>query len=204
MDGASGVCAGPNAGKIARSIDCSIVGSIVGTWRLAMTRAHDDAGKPMHAPYGPVPMGVLVFSADGRMVAVLCDARPELPAGEEEREYSSYCGNYSFDGTTLVTRVDAAADRSRLGGDQVRRVRYRGRPSGADAAAAALARRHAASGDVLRADRVMPRGPGIRRHTGRRSAMPAFGLTPLIRAPDLQCGGRRRSSKRRITGRSCS
>jgi hypothetical protein len=121
---------GVNAGKIARSIDCSIVGSvvgnIVGTWRLAMTRAQDDAGKPMHPPYGPVPMGVVVFSADGRMVAVLCDARPQLPAGEEDREYSSYCGNYTFDGTTLVTRVDAAADRSRLGGDQVRRVRFDG------------------------------------------------------------------------------
>jgi hypothetical protein len=131
-DGAAGVDAEPNAGKIARSIDCSIVGtsivgtSIVGTWRLAMTRAHDDAGKPMHAPYGPAPMGVVMFSADGRMVAVLCDARPHLFAGEEEREYSSYCGNYTFDGTTLVTRVDAAADRSRLGGDQVRRVRFDG------------------------------------------------------------------------------
>jgi Lipocalin-like domain len=126
-DRASRVDAEANAGKIARSIDCSIVGtSIVGTWRLAMTRAHDDAGEPMHPPYGPVPMGVVMFSADGRMVSVLCDARPRLPDGEDDREYSSYCGNYTFDGTTLVTRVDAAADRSRLGGDQVRRVRFEG------------------------------------------------------------------------------
>jgi hypothetical protein len=135
-DGCAG--AGTDAEKIARNIGCSIVGSIgrsiassivgsiVGTWRLAMTRAHDDAGQPMHAPYGPVPMGVVMFSADGRMVAVLCDARPQLPADEEEREYSSYCGHYTFDGTTLITRVDAAADRSRLGGDQVRRVRFDG------------------------------------------------------------------------------
>jgi Lipocalin-like domain len=125
-DSTAGADARPNAGKIARNNDCSIVGSIVGTLRLATTRAHDDAGKPMHAPYGPVPMGVVTFSADGRMVAVLCDARAQLPAGEEEREYSSYCGNYTFDGTTLVTRVDAASDRSRLGGDQIRRVRFDG------------------------------------------------------------------------------
>jgi Lipocalin-like domain len=125
-DDASSADAGANDGKIARSIGCSIAGSIVGTWRLAMTRAHDDAGERMHAPYGPVPMGVVMFSADGRMVAVLCDARPQLPDGEGDREYSSYCGNYTFDGTTLVTRVDAAADRSRLGGDQVRRVRFDG------------------------------------------------------------------------------
>jgi hypothetical protein len=143
-DGSAG--AETDAEKIARNIDrsieggigCSIassidgnmvrdiVGDIVGTWHLVMTRAHDDAGQPMHAPYGPLPMGVLMFSGDGRMVAVLCDARPQLPAEEGEREYSSYCGNYTFDGTTLVTRVDAAADRSRLGGDQVRRVRFDG------------------------------------------------------------------------------
>jgi hypothetical protein len=139
-DGSAGADAQKDAEKIARNIGRSIdggigrsiassivgVGNIVGTWRLAMTRAHDDAGQPMHAPYGPVPMGVVMFSADGRMVAVLCDARPQLPAEEGEREYSSYCGNYTFDGTTLVTRVDAAADRSRLGGDQVRRVRFDG------------------------------------------------------------------------------
>jgi hypothetical protein len=133
-DASAGTDAGTDAGKVARNIGrsivggigCSIVGSIVGTWRLAMTRAHDDAGQPMHAPYGPAPMGVVMFSADGRMVAVLCDARPQLPGDEEEREYSSYCGSYTFDGTTLVTRVDAASDVSRLGGDQVRRVRFEG------------------------------------------------------------------------------
>jgi Lipocalin-like domain len=99
---------------------------IIGTWRLVMTRAHDDAGQPMHAPYGPKPMGVLVFSAEGRMIAALCDARPQLPPDELDREYSSYCGNYTFDGTTLVTRVDAASDSSRIRGDQVRRTRFDG------------------------------------------------------------------------------
>jgi Lipocalin-like domain len=104
----------------------STIDNIVGTWRLVMTRAHDDAGQPMHAPYGPKPMGVVVFSADGRMIAVLCDARPRLPDDEPDREYSSYCGTYRCDGATLVTRVDAASDPSRLGGDQIRRIRFDG------------------------------------------------------------------------------
>ena len=98
---------------------------IVGTWRLVMTRARNDAGEPMHPPYGPQPMGVVVFSAD-RMVAVLCDSRTVLPDGEPEREYSSYCGAYMFDGTTLVTRVDASSDPDRIGTDQLRRVRFDG------------------------------------------------------------------------------
>jgi hypothetical protein len=36
----------------------------------------------------------------------------------------SYAGNYTFDGATLSTRVDASSDTSRIGGDQVRSVRF--------------------------------------------------------------------------------
>ena len=53
------------------------------------------------------------------MMSVVCDGRKELPGGGS-REYSSYCGNYTYDGEKLVTRVDAASDPSRIGSDQVR------------------------------------------------------------------------------------
>jgi hypothetical protein len=42
----------------------------------------------------------------------------ELPAGVS-REYSSYCGSYTYDGEKLVTRVDAASDPSRIGSDRI-------------------------------------------------------------------------------------
>jgi len=99
---------------------------IVGTWRLVATRAKNDAGEPMHAPYGPEPMGTVTFGANGRMLSVLCDSRRTLPADETIREYNSYCGNYTFDGQTLVTRVDAAAHADRMNTDQVRRVVFNG------------------------------------------------------------------------------
>jgi hypothetical protein len=70
-------------------------------------------------------MGRVTFDADGRMMAVLCDGRPTLPDGAP-REYSSYCGNYTFDGKRLVTRVDATSDAGRLSGDQVREVSFEG------------------------------------------------------------------------------
>ena len=99
--------------------------SIVGTWKLLRATARDAAGGALPAPYGPQIMGRVVFTADGRMMSVVCDGRRELPAGSS-REYSSYCGNYSFDGTRLITKVDAASDPSRIGSNQVRGVRFAG------------------------------------------------------------------------------
>jgi hypothetical protein len=100
--------------------------SIIGTWRLVKTSARNDAGEPMHPPYGEKPRGLLVFYPDKRMMSVLCDGRNELPAGETGREYNSYCGNYEYDGNTLITHVDASAERSRVGGDQVRFTHFEG------------------------------------------------------------------------------
>lgn len=99
--------------------------SIVGTWRLVGAKAADLNGNPVPAPYGPKGMGIVTLNADGRMMAVLCDGRAALPEGTR-REYNSYCGNYSFDGQTLVTKVDACSDPARLASDQVRKVRFDG------------------------------------------------------------------------------
>src|SRR5579863_2811164 len=99
--------------------------SIVGTWKLVAATARDRAGNPLPTPFGGKGMGRVAFNGEGRMMAVNCDGRPHLPAGTE-RAYSSYCGNYTFDGSRLVTRVDASSDPARLGSDQVREVRFDG------------------------------------------------------------------------------
>ena len=99
--------------------------SIVGTWKLVAAAARDHSGNPLPAPYGGKGMGRVMFNADGRMMAVTCDGRAELPAGTS-RAYSSYCGTYTFDGARLVTRVDAASDPARIGSDQVREVSFNG------------------------------------------------------------------------------
>jgi hypothetical protein len=99
--------------------------SIIGTWRLVSATAQDGSGQPLPPPYGANGMGRVTFNADGRMMAVVCDGRPVLPPGTP-RDYSSYCGNYTFDGARLVTKVDAASDPARIGTDQVREVRFDG------------------------------------------------------------------------------
>ncbi len=98
---------------------------VIGTWRLVKAVARDADGRELPAPYGGKPMGRVVLGADGRMMAAICDSRKEIPPGEK-REYGGYCGNYTYDGKRLVTRVDGAADPSRMGTDQVREVRFEG------------------------------------------------------------------------------
>jgi hypothetical protein len=99
--------------------------SMVGTWKLVKAAAKDGSGNPLPEPYGGKAIGRVTFTADGRMQSVVCDGRKEMPPGEV-RDYNSYCGNYTFDGTRLVTRVDAASDPDRIGSDQVRGVRFEG------------------------------------------------------------------------------
>jgi hypothetical protein len=66
-----------------------------------------------------------VFSAEGRIMVSVSDGRPELPPGTT-REYGGYCGNYTFDGTTLTTHVDASPNPAYVGTKQVRGVRFEG------------------------------------------------------------------------------
>lgn len=98
---------------------------VVGVWRLAGATATAADGKAQAVPYGPRGMGIVTLTRDGRMMAVLCDGRATLPEGSK-REYSSYCGNYTFDGSTLTTNVDANSDPARFTAPQVRKVRFDG------------------------------------------------------------------------------
>lgn len=97
--------------------------SEIGVWRLIETRAKDPEGRPVPSQFGPTPLGVVTF--DGRrMIAALGDARDVVPEEEQPRQYNSYAGPYTFDGTTLVTKVDCSAHPDRMGSDQVRGVRF--------------------------------------------------------------------------------
>ena len=99
---------------------------LIGTWALVRGTLTAADGTPRPPPYGPMGMGRVSFSADGRMVAVVCDCQPELPA-DTAREYNSYCGTYRFDGRQLVTTVFANSDPGRLAADQLRDIRFEGK-----------------------------------------------------------------------------
>jgi hypothetical protein len=118
---AAGVAAVATLGNEA----AAAVPNVAGVWKLVGGAMTDPSGKAVGVPYGPRGMGLVSLTSDGRMMAVLIDGRVKLPDGAK-REYSSYCGNYTFDGTTLITTVDASSDPARLCSHQVRKVRFDG------------------------------------------------------------------------------
>jgi len=98
--------------------------SIVGTWRLVRAEAFDPNGKPQPAPYGGAPLGRVMFTSLGRMMAMTGDGR-QAHAGQV-REYNTYAGAYTFDGRRLTTRVDCCSNPAYMGTEQVREVGYEG------------------------------------------------------------------------------
>ena len=99
--------------------------SIVGTWRLVRAEAYDANGTPRPAPLGGAPVGRLMFTSSGRMMAMTGDGRRQVLAGQV-REYNTYAGNYTFDGKRLITRVDCCSNPAYMGTEQVREVGYEG------------------------------------------------------------------------------
>lgn len=98
--------------------------SLIGTWHLVHATASAADGSPLPPPYGgPHAIGLVSFTAEGRMVAVLCDSRPADHL-DTAREFVSYCGAYHYDGRELVTQVDATSRPSWLGTEQRRSVSF--------------------------------------------------------------------------------
>lgn len=97
---------------------------LVGVWSLIAHLNTDADGRALPRTYGPEGVGLIQFCTSGRMMVMLADGRALVPEEDRGRFYSSYTGIYSFDGTTLVVDVDAATDPERVGGQQIRGVRY--------------------------------------------------------------------------------
>jgi len=65
-------------------------------------------------------MGYIAFS-EGRLLVAVCNADADVgPDGD--RDFNSYGGGYSFDGTTLACTVDVASDSRRIGVRQLHTV----------------------------------------------------------------------------------
>ena len=109
--------------------------ALVGSWRLIAASATTPAGGKNDAPYGATPSGIITYTGDGRVMAMLSHSgRKPLSTGDrisasvEERAeayatYFAYAGRYSLTGNKIVHHVEMASVQNWVNTDLVRIVR---------------------------------------------------------------------------------
>jgi hypothetical protein len=107
---------------------------VVGTWRLIAASASSGSTRN-DAPYGPTPSGLITYSSDGRVMAIICHSgRKPLASGDrisastDERAEAfatsfSYAGRYSLSGNKIIHRVELGSVQNWVDNDLVRLVR---------------------------------------------------------------------------------
>lgn len=108
--------------------------TVVGTWKLVSVKATTDKGDMDKAVLGQNPSGLLTYTADGRMMAIISDDgrkplsiadRVAAPAEERAQAYSTfmaYAGRYTFTCEKVVTHVEVASLQNWVNTDQTRFV----------------------------------------------------------------------------------
>jgi hypothetical protein len=113
-------------------------GSVVGSWKLVSVTSKTDKGDMDKAVLGQNPSGLLTYTADGRMMAIISDDgrkplsiadRVAAPAEERAQAYSTfmaYAGQYTFTCDKVVTHVEVASLQNWVNSDQTRFVTVEG------------------------------------------------------------------------------
>jgi hypothetical protein len=113
--------------------------TVVGTWKLVSVKATTDKGDMDKAVLGQNPSGLLTYTADGRMMAIISDDgrkplsiadRVAAPAEERAQAYSTfmaYAGRYIFTCDKVVAHVEVASLQNWVNTDQTRFVTLQGK-----------------------------------------------------------------------------
>ena len=110
---------------------------VIGSWRLVSASASTADGGTNPAPYGDKPTGILTYSPDGRMSAMISNGgrkplsadRIAAPAAERAEAFATffgYAGRYSFNGDRIVHHVEIASVPNWVNTDLVRVVTVQG------------------------------------------------------------------------------
>ena len=108
--------------------------SLVGTWKLVSFKVPNDKGE-LEDRFGPNPIGVLTYTADGRVSIVMADSRRKPfaswpPPAEDVRAtfltFASYAGTYTFSGDKVTHHIEVCLIQALVNTDQVRSVKLEG------------------------------------------------------------------------------
>jgi hypothetical protein len=98
---------------------------LIGVWKLLSYQTEFQDGSPKRATFGEHPSGYIIFTREGRMMAVLEAEGRKAPTSDADRaallrSMFGYTGKYRMDGNRWITTVDVAWNPAWDGTEQVR------------------------------------------------------------------------------------
>jgi len=98
---------------------------LVGVWKLLSYQTEFQDGSPKRAMFGDHPTGYIIFTSEGRLMAVIEAEGRKAPSTDSDRaallkSLIAYSGKYRVQGNQWVTSVDTAWNPAWDGTDQVR------------------------------------------------------------------------------------
>ncbi|MGH9735267.1 MAG: lipocalin-like domain-containing protein [Candidatus Acidiferrales bacterium] len=108
--------------------------SLFGTWKLVSAESTNSSGEKDATPYGVSPSGLLTYTPDGRVTALISyGGRKPLSPGASPQEkadafnsFIAYAGKYLLDGERVVHHVEVASIQNYANRDLVRTIRVEG------------------------------------------------------------------------------
>jgi hypothetical protein len=99
--------------------------ALVGIWKLLSYETEFQDGSPKRAMFGEHPTGYIIFTGEGRLMAVIEAEGRKAPSNDVDRAallktLIAYSGKYRIDGQRWITSIDTAWNPAWDGTDQVR------------------------------------------------------------------------------------
>ena len=98
---------------------------LVGVWQLVSYETEFQDGSPKRAMFGEHPTGYIIFTREGRLMAVIEAQGRKVPSTDSERAsllntLVAYSGKYRIEGGQWVASIDTAWNPAWDGTEQVR------------------------------------------------------------------------------------
>jgi hypothetical protein len=105
--------------------------ALVGVWKLLSYQTEFQDGSPKRAMFGEHPTGYIIFTNEGRLMAVIEAEGRKTPSTDSDRaallkSLIAYSGKYRVEGNQWITSVDTAWNPAWDGTDQVRTFQIAG------------------------------------------------------------------------------
>jgi hypothetical protein len=99
--------------------------ALVGVWQLHSYQTEFQDGSPKRAMFGEHPKGYIIFTREGRLMAVIEAEGRKAPSSDSDRStllntLVAYAGTYRVEGNRWIASIDTAWNPAWDGTDQVR------------------------------------------------------------------------------------